>query len=133
MSANQDDKTFTFNRLINSQYINDLYAGDFVMIEETFADVLKEYDNFLQNINIGYQTGDVMALKCAAHKIKPLCGYVGLTELQSLCQRFEHNCGIEGAEFRSLENEAVELINHLLQAKSVIAEEKTRLTNFNNG
>jgi HPt (histidine-containing phosphotransfer) domain-containing protein len=102
------------------------------MIEETFADVLKEYDDFLQNINIGYQTGDVPALKRAAHKIKPLCGYVGLTELQSLCQRFENNCGIEGAQFRSLEKEAAELIDQLLRAKSVIAEEKTRLTDFNN-
>src|ERR1700730_14419197 len=132
MSRIPDDKTFIFNRLINSQYINELYESDYVMIEETFADVLKEYDNFLQNINTCYQAEDVPALKCAVHKIKPLCGYVGLTELQSRCQRFESECGEESAEFRSLENEAIDLINSLLQAKSVIAEEKARLTNFNN-
>jgi HPt (histidine-containing phosphotransfer) domain-containing protein len=100
------------------------------MIEETFADVLKEYDNFLQNINVGYRAGDVPALKSAIHKIKPLCGYVGLTGLQSRCQRFESDC--MDAEFRSLEKEAAGLIDALLQAKAVIAEEKERLSDFNN-
>ncbi|HEY4062574.1 MAG TPA: Hpt domain-containing protein [Puia sp.] len=132
MSIIPPDRTFTFNQLINSQYINDLYEGDYIMIEETFADVLKEYDNFLQNINTCYQAEDVPAFKSAVHKIKPLCGYVGLTGLQSRCQSFEDNCAGEGVVFRSLEKEAVDLIDHLRQAKSIIAEEKARLTQFNN-
>jgi HPt (histidine-containing phosphotransfer) domain-containing protein len=122
---------FIFNKTINSKYINELYESDYVMIEETFADVLKEYDAYLQNINVCYQAEDVAGLKSAVHKIKPLCGYVGLTELQSRCQQFENGC--QDGKFRSLENECTELMNNLIQAKSVIVEEKTRLSLFNNG
>ena len=120
---------FIFNKIINSKYINELYESDYVMIEETFADVLKEYDAYLQNINSCYQAEDVAALKSAVHKIKPLCGYVGLTELQSRCQQFETGC--QDGEFRSLENECTELMNSLIQAKSLIVEEKARLSAFN--
>ena len=122
---------FIFNKAINSQYINELYESDYVMIEETFADVLKEYDAFLQNINSCYRAEDVPALKSAVHKIKPLCGYVGLTVLQEQCQQFETGC--QGAEFRALENDCIDLMNSLIQAKTLISEEKTKLSLFNNG
>jgi HPt (histidine-containing phosphotransfer) domain-containing protein len=131
MSQKHPDKTFPFNSHFNSQYINELYEGDMVMIEETFADVLKEYDAFLQNINICHQAEDVAGLKSAIHKIKPLCGYVGLTVLQSECQQFENAC-LTG-EFAALRNEGVDLFNKLLNAKAIIAEEKIRLEAFNNG
>jgi HPt (histidine-containing phosphotransfer) domain-containing protein len=131
MDTSRQHTAFIFNGLINTQYINELYDGDYVMIEETFADVLKEYDTFLQNINVCHQAEDVAGLKSAVHKIKPLCGYVGLTGLQARCQQFENAC-LTG-EFRSLENECTDLINSLIQAKSVIAEERTRLAAFNNG
>jgi len=131
MSQTPHHTAFIFNKAINSQYINELYESDYVMIEETFADVLKEYDAFMQNINSCYQAEDVAALKSAVHKIKPLCGYVGLTSLQEQCQQFENGC--QNGVFRSLENECIDLMNSLIQAKTLIAEEKTKLSLFNNG
>ena len=131
MSQKQPDKTFSFNSHFNSQYINELYEGDTVMIEETFADVLKEYDAFLQNINLCHQAEDVAGLKSAVHRIKPLCGYVGLTVLQSQCQQFENAC--LAGDFASLQNEGTELLGKLLSAKAIIADERVRLAAFNNG
>jgi HPt (histidine-containing phosphotransfer) domain-containing protein len=122
---------FIFSNIFNSQYINELYDGDLVMMEETFADVLKEYDPFLQNIQTCYGARDVGGLKSAVHKIKPLCGYVGLTDLQSQCQQFENDC--QHAEFGSLAAQGTDLINNLLRAKSIIAEENVRLSHFNKG
>lgn len=130
MSQEAHHTGFVFNKTINSNYINELYESDYVMIEETFADVLKEYDAYLQNMHTCLQAEDVAALKSAVHKIKPLSGYVGLTELQTRCQEFENKC--QGADFRSIQNEGIELINHLTQAKALILEEKTRLSAFNN-
>ena len=101
------------------------------MIEETFTDVLKEYDPFLQNIHSCYQAQDVAGLKSAVHKIKPLCGYVGLTDLQSRCQQFENDC--QKGDFPSLSAECTDLMNDLMQAKSLIAGEKDRLFHFNKG
>ncbi len=54
---------FTFCDAIDSGYIIDLYAGDYVMIEETFNDVLREYDEFVERIITTYHEGDVAGLK----------------------------------------------------------------------
>src|SRR5215469_12637940 len=86
------NKTFVFSDAINSQYIIDLYAGDYVMIEETFNDVCHEYDSFVDRIITSYHDKDRTALKSAVHKIKPLFGFVGLTNLQTLCLHFENSC-----------------------------------------
>src|SRR5262245_22358677 len=86
-SMNQpgSDNTFVFSPAINGQYVIELYAGDYVMIEETFTDVLLEYDVFVQDINTCFRGEEVLALKSAVHKVKPLFGFVGLTDLQALC------------------------------------------------
>ena len=45
------DNTFNFSPPIDSRYLIELYAGDYVMIGETFTDVLLEYDVFVQHIS----------------------------------------------------------------------------------
>ncbi|HXB93999.1 MAG TPA: Hpt domain-containing protein [Puia sp.] len=123
------DRTFRFSDAINSQYIIELYAGDYVMIEETFADVLHEYDGFVQRIITSYQEKDRPALKSAVHKIKPLFGFVGLTALQSRCLQFENSC-LEAAD-APLESSFSALREQLLEARGIIEHERSRLTDFN--
>jgi hypothetical protein len=125
------DKTFVFSDAINSQYIIELYAGDYVMIEETFTDVLLEYDGFVQKINTCFRDDDIIALKSAVHKVKPLFGFVGLTDLQTLCLRFENAC--QGASCSGLAADYAVLFEKLVQAKSVIRDEQARLVAFNQG
>ena len=125
------DKTFVFSDAINSFYIIELYAGDYVMIEETFTDVLLEYDSFVQKINTCFREEDVTALKSAVHKIKPLFGFVGLTDLQALCLRFEDAC--QGASCEQLAADYAVLFEKLVQAKSIIRDEQARLVAFNQG
>lgn len=122
-------KEFTFSDAINSRYIIDLYAGDYIMIEETFGDVLREYDGFVERILTSYHENDRPALKSAIHKIKPLFGFVGLTSIQALCLQFENTCldapeAVLAAAFPSLEVQ-------LRQARGVIEIEKGRLEAFN--
>ena len=123
------DKTFVFSDAINSQYIIELYAGDYVMIEETFTDVLMEYDGFVQKINTCFRDDDTAALKSAVHKIKPLFGFVGLTDLQTLCLRFENAC--QGSGCAQLAADYAVLFEKLVQAKSIIRDEQARLAAFN--
>jgi chemotaxis protein histidine kinase CheA len=125
------DKTFVFSDAIDSQYIIELYAGDYVMIEETFTDVLLEYDVFVQKINTCFRAEDVIALKSAVHKIKPLFGFVGLTGLQTLCLEFENAC--QGVDCSQLAADYASLFEKLVQAKSIIAKEQARLVAFNHG
>ncbi|HXB92346.1 MAG TPA: Hpt domain-containing protein [Puia sp.] len=131
MPPSPNHHNFVFNDQFNSQYINELYDGDTVMIEETFADVLNEYDSFLLQVKTSHQAQDLGALKSAIHKIKPLCGYVGLTGLQSRCQHFENAC--QEGEVSCLEKDGTDLIRILGEAKAVIQAEKARLAKFNDG
>jgi HPt (histidine-containing phosphotransfer) domain-containing protein len=125
------DKTFVFSDTINSQYIIELYAGDYVMIEETFTDVLLEYDDFVQKINTCFRDDDTAALKGAIHKIKPLFGFVGLTDLQTLCLRFENAC--QHSTCSQLAADYAVLFERLVQARSIIRDEQARLVAFNQG
>jgi len=123
-------KTFVFSEAVNSQYIIELYAGDYVMIEETFTDVLLEYDGFVQKINTSFHEGDPRVLKSAIHKIKPLFGFVGLTDIQARCVRFENACA-EVVSCSALASEYSSLFEQLVRAKAIIQEEQARLVLFN--
>ena len=99
------------------------------MIEETFTDILMEYDSFVQKINTCFRDNDATALKSAVHKIKPLFGFVGLTDLQTLCLRFEDAC--QNANCSQLAADYDVLFEKLVQAKSIIRDEQVRLVAFN--
>src|ERR1700753_4025846 len=130
MTQPLSNKTFTFGDPIDTEYVIELYAGDYIMIEETFTDVLKEYDDFIQKINSCYEEKDVTALKSAVDQVKPLCGFVGLTLLQSQCLQFEHAC--ERVGYPQLADEFISLKANMLKAKAIIEQEKERLVQFNN-
>jgi HPt (histidine-containing phosphotransfer) domain-containing protein len=125
------DNTFNFSPPIDSSYLIDLYAGDYVMIGETFTDVLMEYNDFVQQINDSYEQGDRTALKSGVHKIKPLFGFVGLLTLQADCQDFENSC--LQAEPATLAARFSSLKEKLLNIRTLIETEKERLQQFNNG
>jgi HPt (histidine-containing phosphotransfer) domain-containing protein len=123
------DNAFVFNPPIDSRYLIELYAGDFVMIGETFADVLSEYNDFVHSVFASYQAKDMSALKGAVHKIKPLFGFVGLLSLQSQCQDFEYAC--QDRKWADLADDFNLLKNNLIQVRALIETEKERLENFN--
>jgi len=120
---------YVFGDAIDSKYIIDLYAGDYVMIEETFVDVLREYDEFVERIITTYHEGDVAGLKSAIHKIKPLFGFVGLTGHQSQCLAFENGCPVMTSA--QLAEAFLPFQSALLEAKSIIEKEGQRLAAFN--
>lgn len=123
---------FTFCEPIDGEYLIDLYAGDYIMIEETFADVLQGYDDFVERIITTYHEGDVKALKSAVHKVKPLFGFVGLTALQALCLDFENACQ-KASSATELTPAFETLQKQLVNSKSIIASELSRLSLFNRG
>jgi HPt (histidine-containing phosphotransfer) domain-containing protein len=131
MKNSEADITFKFSPPIDSRYLIDLYAGDYIMIGETFTDVLMEYDDFVRHINTCYEQGDRPGLKSAVHKIKPLFGFVGLLTLQSECQDFENSC--LQAEASILAAKYSNLKTKLLNVRTLIESEKERLERFNNG
>src|SRR5258707_14142545 len=121
--------SFVFGGAVDGPYIIDLYAGDYIMIEETFVDVLREYDEFVQRIITTYHDGDIGGVKNAGHKIKPLFGFVGLTTHQTQCLQFQNTClALTPAELATAFSP---LERSLLDAKAIIEKEKVRLAAFN--
>jgi Hpt domain len=129
MNNSLSDTTFSFSPPIDGNYLFDLYAGDYIMIEETFADVLKDYDEFVQAIFSSYQVKNIPALKSAIHKIKPLFGFVGLLSIQAQCQDFETAC--QRAGIPELADSFNSLKISILEARSIVEKEKIRLTAYN--
>jgi hypothetical protein len=125
------DNAFTFSPPIDSQYLIELYAGDYGMIAETFSDVLQDYDEFVQQILSGYEQGDRIALKSAVHKIKPLFGFIGLLALQAQCQDFENTCLL--ADPTALTADFNRMKAGFLSVRPLIEQEKARLEAFNKG
>ncbi len=130
MTNSGTNNNFQFSPPIDSRYLIDLYAGDYIMIGETFSDVLMEYDDFVLHISDSFEQGDRAGLKSAVHKIKPLFGFVGLLTLQAECQDFENTC--LDADEGALASSFAKLRSNLLNIRTLIETEKDRLLRFNN-
>ncbi|HLI93169.1 MAG TPA: Hpt domain-containing protein [Puia sp.] len=129
MDNTRTDKTFNFNPPIDNQYLIELYAGDYSMIGETLSEVLLVYDDFVENVCSGFERGDLLSLKGAVHKLKPLFGFVGLPCLEAQCRTFESNCML--ADSKTLAIEFNQLKDSILSIKSFLETEKARLEAFN--
>jgi hypothetical protein len=130
MNGSTNHKSFIFNEKINAETINALYGDDYLYMEEVFETVLKEYVVLAGNIVASYASKDIPALKAAVHKIKPIFGFVGLTDVQEQFQRFEHVCQT-ATSFDMINNDYGSLRNKLIDSKSLIEEEKEKLERFN--
>lgn len=130
MKSFETGKTFIFNQELDAQNLNSLYGDDYVYIEEVFGTVLKEYEALSGNIISSYAAKDIPALKAAVHKIKPIFGFVGLTDIQQQCQAFEHICQ-ESSSFDLIDRGYMLLESVLIKSKSLIEEEKRKLEIFN--
>jgi HPt (histidine-containing phosphotransfer) domain-containing protein len=131
MNTPTGNKAFIFNEEIDTQRIIDLYADDYVYIEEVFDTVLLEYEVLADNICSCHASGNIPALKSAVHKIKPIFGFVGLIEMQDQCQQFENSCQ-DASSVDSLAGDYKLLSVNLIKNKLLIEKEKGRLELFNN-
>ena len=121
---------FVFNTEIDVNYLNSLYGDDYNYLQEVFNTVLEEYVSLTDNIEYSYSSGNLTALKSSVHKIKPVFGFVGLTEVQQLCLRFEQICGTVSS-VDQLAGDFETLKNKIFQSKQIIEEEKKKLELFN--
>ena len=128
--TNTMGNSFIFNDGIDTAYLNSLYGDDYVYLQEVFDTVLKDYKSLTDNIDFTYTSGDLSGLKAAVHKIKPVFGFVGLTEVQQDCQLFENNCS-KAPSFDSLANEFDLLKEKLTNSRYILEEEMKKLEIFN--
>jgi HPt (histidine-containing phosphotransfer) domain-containing protein len=124
------NSAYVFHERINAQYINDLYSGDYEIIAETFADVDTEFPLLLAKVAACGLLGDVGELRRAVHKIKPVLGFTGLTDLQQECAEFEKACE-SGQTMKPLQSAFEKLSGRLKEAGQIIKKETQALALFN--
>lgn len=124
-----DQGEFSFNKGLDTNFLQDLFQGDFAYAETVFQEFLKDLPVYWEEVAAAYRGTDVRELGKAVHKCKTLFGYVGLTKTLELFQRFEISCSQPGAMIPVAAFE--ELANEKDLAQRLIGEEHRRLQAFN--
>ncbi len=122
--------SFVFNTEFDTNYLFSLYGDDYNYLQEVFDTVLCDYQSLTDNIEYSYSSGNLTALRSSVHKIKPVFGFVGLTNVQEQCQQFEKICDAAKSPDQ-LAGDFETLKNKIFQSRQLIEEEKKKLELFN--
>jgi HPt (histidine-containing phosphotransfer) domain-containing protein len=124
-----DQGEFLFDNTLDTNFLQELFQGDFAYAETVFQEFLKDLPAYWEEVAAARQGTDVKELGRAVHKCKTLFGYVGLTQTLDLYQRFENGCTQPGAVLHESAYSA--LREEKDRAQQVIAKELVRLQSFN--
>lgn len=120
------DQAFIFSEYFDISFLEELYGGDLVAAVEVFNSAHMQIVDELGFAAEHFKEGNIPAVKKVYHKIKPLFGYVGLTEVQDFVQRFEESC--HQAQSKAQLQDAYDNINAIIgEAIIRIQQESERL------
>lgn len=122
---------FKFDRQIDAGILYSLYENDYLYIEEIFRITLKHFDEDIGAFETCYHTGNLEGLKKAAHKIKPVFGYVGMSRLQQNCQAFEDKCAATD-DLEQIFPDYKKLLLQFKECKMIIEADLQKLSEYNN-
>ncbi|RYF97413.1 MAG: hypothetical protein EOO00_00125 [Chitinophagaceae bacterium] len=84
--------SYNFNPRIDRDFIISMYEEDYPYIAEVFSTTYNQLEPELQLLKQTYFKNDLEATRRLVHKLKPAYGFVGLKEIEALCQDFENRC-----------------------------------------
>ena len=123
-------KKFIFNEKIDGDYLYSLYADDFPYMEEIFGTTLQHFDEDFESLKSAYESGSLIDLKRASHKIKPTFGFVGLTAIQEQVKQFEDLCQ-KVQHTDELKDDFKQIVATLADSKELLTSEYQKLKAFN--
>lgn len=124
-----DQGEFFFDNTLDTNFLQELFQGDFAYAETVFHEFLKDLPVYWEEVAAARAGIDVRELGRAVHKCKTLFGYVGLTRTLELFQLFENSCLQPDAVVH--ESTYGALRQEKDRAQQVIAKELVRLQSFN--
>ena len=90
---NQEQKIlFRFSADLDTDFLNDLYGDDFQQAQLIFESTAKQLRNDITLAKSTFHDNDVVGLRKAVHKMKPMFGYTGMNETMELFAGFETDC-----------------------------------------
>ena len=79
-----DQGEFCFDNTLDTNFLQELFQGDFVYAETVFQEFLKDLPAYWEEVAAARAGTDVKELGKTVHKCKTLFGYVGLTDTLEL-------------------------------------------------
>jgi len=122
-------KKFIFNEKIDSGFLFGLYEDDYDYITEVFGSSLETLNEEFTHFTTAFESSDIPSLKKAAHKIKPILGFTGLTYHEDMVQRFEQLCS-NASSASGVTIQYIEVTEVMKEARNIIKDEYNRLTEF---
>jgi HPt (histidine-containing phosphotransfer) domain-containing protein len=120
---------FVFDETLNASFLEELFEGDTIYAETVFEDFLKDLPVYWARVETAYNNKNLPTLGTSVHTCKTLFGYVGITDLQELCQQFENKCSVNSME--EIRVDYILLIQRKEKAQHIIEKEYARLRLFN--
>lgn len=130
MSHPNEQQRFIFSETIDSDHLYSLYENDYQWIEEIFTTALTHFDEDVNSIRVNQQSGDMLNLKKAIHKIKPTFGFVGMPHIQDMCKTVEDKSAA-AITVNDIQADIDNLLRCCEQCKSAMENDLTRLISFN--
>lgn len=121
---------FRFDKRIDAGSLYSLYENDYLYIEEIFRTTLKHYDEDIELFIAHHDAGSISDLKKAAHKIKPVFGFIGMPGLQESCNDFENKCST-AADIREIAQDYERLLYRFKECKEIIQADLQKLSAYN--
>jgi CheY-like chemotaxis protein/HPt (histidine-containing phosphotransfer) domain-containing protein len=86
---NTDNQLFTFNKELNTDYLNEFYDNDIAYAKEMFELFLSQYVKEFEEVETLLSQGEWTTVKQKLHKIKPSFAMVGLPDFTAKIQAIE--------------------------------------------
>ncbi|MEO8582330.1 MAG: hypothetical protein ABI415_00965 [Flavitalea sp.] len=129
MKHQPGDKKFIFDENIDKEFIYSLYEDDYTYITEVFYSCLESVNEGIPVLHHAFELGDVLMVKQAAHKLKPVFGFTGLLNQQDTIGIFENVC-VNISAIDVVKNEFEELMNQIIRGRNILEKEGKRLQQF---
>lgn len=123
-------EAFVFSEGFDRLFLEELYAGDTLMIEQMFETSLTQVSLSMDLAGIESRSSDPARLRRVIHHAKPLFGYMGLLSVQDSVQQFEDLCQRESD--MSVIRNAFEALKSIVEEALIrVRHEQSRLHHFN--
>lgn len=128
---NEDQKiAFHFSPELDTAFLQELYGEDLQQAEFIFESTVQQLRNELPLVESRFHDGDTAGLKKVIHKMKPLFGYIGLTETAREFASFEAVCA-QAETMAEAESGFHHIITISLEAIKITENEIKRLKQYN--
>ena len=126
MSVDTKPPSFGFSDGFDSLFLNDLYGDDMVAAAEVFEGSGTRIAEAIAEAKVHLSSGERDKLRRAIHRVKPVFGYTGLTEVQDAVGAFESRC-LKETDMTLLSDDFRSLEGSMREASARIADELERL------